>query len=276
MERCKVDVVICTKDRYGFLVNCVDKVRRFVPVNNLIIVDSTEKPNIGVLEGLGAKLFFTPNVKVGYARQVGLKEASTRYVLCIDDDVTLTPNCFPPMVKSLEDSNVLGVSGRVVYGWKTDKILFKLFSRSPSRHGGSGGFVLFKTKEVLALGGYNKNMHWGEDLELCYRIENRGFRWVRSNEAIGFHPLTFKEYLGRAKKHGRSMRGVWESGTSSLFRLMSRFYVRFLVMPLYYTFSSLDPRVFGYYSLFTFIYLVSFLTGSEFKLHGDVEGCIED
>ena len=256
----KVDVVICTKDRPHSLPKAVNQVRKEIPHNEIIIVESSEQPNMKVLKDLGCKLVFTPNVKLGCARQVGLEKATNDYVFFIDDDITLEKHCFTYMFRRLADPYVVGVSGRVVYGYRSNEILFNLYLHGrPPKSGGSGGLALLKRKEVLALGGYNRDIHWGEDAELCARLEKNGLKWVRELSAVGYHKCSFREALQRAKRNGSGHIVLWRFGSKTLRNIFFRLVGRTFVMPVYYMLQTLEPRVLLFYFLYNLLFLTSFL-----------------
>lgn len=255
----KVDVIVCTKNKHTTLPKCVEQIREFIPYNKIIIVDSSENPNLNILNKLGALLIFTPNAKLGYARQKGLDASTTDRVFYIDDDIILDKCAFGEMMKLFEEPNVIGVSGRVIYGWKSNKVLFKLYSRGrPIKHGGSGGLVILDRKEVLNLGGYNKNIHWGEDAELCHRIEQHGLVWTRALKAKGYHPCTFTQFLQRGKRNGEGYKVLWLFG-KKLLPILVQLSGRTFFMPVYYTIQIRDPRILVYYFLYNMLFLCGFL-----------------
>ena len=93
----KLDVIICTKDRSFLLRNAVAQARKMVPCNNVIVVESSVSPNKELLNDLGVETVFTPDAKLGYARQQGLLKTKTKYVVFLDDDLVLEKNWFPPL-----------------------------------------------------------------------------------------------------------------------------------------------------------------------------------
>ena len=259
----KVDVIICTKNRPHLLRKAVQQARNSVPTNNVIVVDSTPNPNMNLLNSLNVKLVFTPDVKIGYARQRGLMEATTKYVVFLDDDLELERNWFDPLFKELcSDEKVVAVSPKIVYGYKTDPVLRKLFGGkySTSKHGGSAGAAIMDRTKVLAIGGYNKNMHWGEDGELFMRIEKHGLKWLRIRAFTAHHPCTFKQHLQKALRNGAGMASIWKAGSDlPLFPWMVKMARRFLVAPIILTFARREPRILVYHSLYHLLYLLSFL-----------------
>lgn len=263
----KVDVIICTKDRPIMAHNAIVQAKNLIPYHNMIIVESSEKPKIDMIrvKGVNIKFIFTPNATLGYARQQGLLLSSSPYVVYLDDDIILEKKWFKKMMKTFTPK-VIAVSSRVVYGYQTDSVLLKLYSKGrPPKAGGSGGVAIFDRQKILSVGGYNPEMHWGEDAELQERMRKNGYRWIRQLNAYAYHPCTFKESLARAKRNGLGMASVWKHYPTSLLRIMIKQFGRIFVMPIYYTLQTLEPRILAYYFLYHWLFLKGLIGGLRYE-----------
>lgn len=261
-EEGKVDVVICTKNRYHLLPNAVAQARKQIPYNKILVVDSSSEPNILFLKPLGVEIYCTPDVLLGYARQIGLMCASTDLVVFLDDDITLTDGWYKTMYSALmRDSKALAVSGKVVFGHETDSALEKLHLCSLRGEGASIGVALLKRKEALAVGGFNPQMHRGEDAELELKMKSKGYKWLRVPSAVAFHPLTFPEYMQKAKDNVEGWMLIWNHSNHRIRFLIERT-GSWLLMPFYYGFLTKNVKVAYYYfrfkatSLFTFLWRI--------------------
>jgi len=258
-DEMSVDVIITTKDRPNFLDEAVSQARRHVPCHKIIIVESSLNPDKKLLAELDVEAVFTPLANLGYARQEGLLAASTRIVMLIDDDLTLEKNWFHYMIDALESaSDVLAVSSKVVFGWKTNKVLEKLHRKGRRRLGASGGATLLKREEILKLGGFNRAIHRCEDEELELRVMHHGFKWKRVNEAIAYHPCNLQHYLKRAVQNGWGWIMIWFH-TDLRFQFIMRRTGSLFIMPIYYMFLTCDPRVFAHYFTYKLRSLLTFL-----------------
>ena len=264
----KVDVIICTKDRPFLLRKAVNQARHHIPCNKVIVVESSVSPNKRLLDDLGVEMVFTPDVKLGYARQQGLLKAKTKYVVFLDDDLELEKNWFPPLFKALiSDSKVVAVCSQVVYKSEGDPVLTKVYHASPTipsfwrkREGGSAGASMMKRKEILAVGGYNINVHRGEDTELFFRLQQKGLKWVRVTDSVAYHPITLKEQLRRSCRNGMAMADVWKFGFNiDLLKIIIILTRRVFVAPIILMFTRKDPRVLVYHAMIQFVILASFL-----------------
>lgn len=258
MEK-KVDVVICTKDRYELLSKAVDQAKSVLPCNQVIVVDSALSPNRTLLEGLGVHTVFSPDALLGFARQQGLKAAVTDLVVFLDDDIVLEKDWFRIMKQALDrEPDAVAVSSKIVFGYGTDKVLEKMHRMAIRSEGGSIGISVLKRKEILALGGFNRHVHRAEDTELHLRIKKHGFKWIREQNAVAYHPLTFKEFMDKSRRDVGGWLLIWKYSSQRIMFIAERTGSA-LFMPIFYGLLTFDFRVFTYYFLFKINILISFL-----------------
>jgi len=198
----KFDVVIVSKDRYDLLFKQIERVKDRISYNKIIIVDSTEKIPNNVHEfyrGMGIKYYHTPNVKLGYARQIGLNAVSTPYFFMVDDDILFKKG----IAKKLYDeimkygSDVFAMSPVILFGTNED-ILSVYRRKKKDTVGASSGACLINKCIVDSIGGFNSKIHRGEDAELFYRAKKRGYRWIRKHNLYVRHSGNEIEFIFRS------------------------------------------------------------------------------
>lgn len=201
----KFDVVIVSKDRYPLLLKQVKRIKTNVPYGKIIIVDSTEYIPPQVLKFYideGIEYYHTPNVKLGYARQLALEAVSTPFFLMLDDDIIfkkgLAEILYSEMLKY--GPTVFAISPIIIFGSNKDIISVMLRHKGDSESA-SSGCVMFITKIARGVGGFNPKIHIGEDAELFYRAIKHNYRWIRKNGVFVDHPLTDVEFIFRKWRH---------------------------------------------------------------------------
>ena len=112
---------------------------------------------------------------------------------------------------------------------------------------------------MLGVGGYNPEVHWGEDMELMTRLEKHGLRWVRELNAVAYHPLTLKQSLHRGWRNGAGFTVMWRYADKPLRKIALQLVGRTFLMPIYYALHLLEPRILIYYFLFNLAHLTAFL-----------------
>jgi len=254
----KVDVVVCSKDRYGLLKRQIARIKINVPFNKIIVVDSSLTTPKNFYENLEVCFVHTPLAKLGSARQTGLLLASEDYVLFLDDDVIYDRSAIEKLFKYFlaAPENVVAVSGQIVYS-DANRVLHRLFSRGKSEVAHSNGCVLMDRKRVLEFGGFNRNVHIGEDVELSSRLRTQGLLWIRCRDAKFYHPTTLKEMLQRAYRNGQVFFLIRKSRLYCFARILAKMFG----MSVYYSFKVAEPRVLVYYFLINFQYLRGFIRG---------------
>lgn len=172
----KIDVVIPTKGEPS-LIYCVKLTRKYVPVNNLILVASRRTRNL--VENLGDIIIYDDRKNVGIARSLGLKEVKTEFYASIDSDVLLNPSWYKWCIKTIEDETVAACQGYAKPIGKIRGHLQERFIRDGGMYGkGLAGLgnTLLKTKLVRKVG--MPKIPVGEDWALRNRLEAIGYKWI--------------------------------------------------------------------------------------------------
>lgn len=120
----RISVVIPTKNRPLEIIKCIDSIlKQTVPVDEIIVVDSSENRN---LQPLLRKNFscFTSKIKYIYsdvsnnaARNMGVQQSTGEIVFFFDDDVVLEMNYVREVMKIFEhdkEGKVAGVMGDII------------------------------------------------------------------------------------------------------------------------------------------------------------------
>jgi len=154
----------------------------------------------------GVEYYHTPNVKLGYARQIGLNAVSTPYFFMIDDDISFGEEVAYKMYNKMINysNNVFALSPIILFGTNKD-ILSVYMRRKKDVEGVSSGYCIINTEIVRKLGGFNIDIHMGEDAELFYRAKKKGYNWIRLHDVYVNHPCTDKEFIFRTWYHRKGM-----------------------------------------------------------------------
>lgn len=199
------DIFIVSKDRYPLLFSQVKRVKNNFPYNKIIIVDSTEViPSIAqdFYHDEGVEYYHTPNVKLGLARQTGLKAVSTPFFFMIDDDITFRKGTAEKLYSAIMKygSEVFAISPVILFG--TNKDILSVYKRkTKDTEGVSSGFCIMHRSTTDKIGGFNTQVHIGEDAELFYRAKRHGYRWIRKHDVFVEHPGTNVDFIFRTWRH---------------------------------------------------------------------------
>jgi len=199
------DVVIVSKDRYPLLFRQVERIKNNFPYNKIIVVDSTEIiPSIAhdFYHDEDIDYYHTPNVKLGYARQVGMRQVGTPFFFMIDDDIDFKAGTAEQLYETIIEygPGVLAISPVILFG--TNENILSVYKRkTKDTEGVSSGFCIMNKEAVSLVGGFNTQVHIGEDAELFYRAKRHGYRWIRKHDVFVDHPGTDVDFIFRTWRH---------------------------------------------------------------------------
>jgi len=197
MENLKVSINIITKDRAGFLKEALASVLNQSFKNwEIVIVDNNSKDNTKeivknyVEKGFNIKYFFQKDeLGISESRNLALKESVGEYVAVLDsDDIWCDEKKLENQVNFLENNstytliggNVILIDenskeiGKIKNEITNNKVRSKILFKNQFSHSS----VLFRKKEILDVGGYDKGLKIGEDYDLWLRL---GLKWKMAN-----------------------------------------------------------------------------------------------
>lgn len=214
----EVTVVIPTRNRLGFLCEAVDSVlsQRGVRVQLVVVDDASDDGTAGWLaarvDSRVRHVRLDASRERTVARNVGLAEATTPYVLFLDDDDLLAPKAACRLARALErhPAAPVAVGTYATFGtfgpqevprrqpigrfpvcrqmWR--EILWGWYQLP--------GAALWRTKVLRDLGGWDEARTFAEDLELSLRVHPR---------AVALVPHVVLRY----RQHGRVVDSLTET-----------------------------------------------------------------
>ena len=186
------------------------------------MVESSEKltPSLEKQLNQNCILIRTPNVKLGYARKTGISKTITNPFLIIDDDIEYDQTFAPLLLKAFKETpQAIAISPKLVHGNRSE--IQKIFlTRECS--GESGGCCIMNKKILDKIGGYNENIHIGEDSDVSSRAQVQGFPWIKDNKIIAYHPSSNKEFILRRWNHRSGILNHIINGSHNLLYLILR------------------------------------------------------
>lgn len=225
-----VSVIIPVKDRSEELRRCLESLEALdYPRERLEVLvvddgstDETPQTALSFASSLGLRLLRSGAVGGGpaLARNRGALEASGDILAFIDSDCTASEAWLRELVPAFEDAS-LGAVGGWVDGLKSERPLdryeavmssLNLGKRAMTAGAGDDSFylpscnLLVRACAFRAVGGFRDEMHLGEDVDLTWRLRDRGMR-------IAYFPRGAVRHNHR-NRLGSFLRRRFEYGTS--------------------------------------------------------------
>jgi mycofactocin system glycosyltransferase len=217
-------VVVPVRDRPAQLARCLDSVRASCPRSPVVVVDDGSRDPAAVhalCAQHGVALIHRDECGgPAAARNSGLAAGSTPYVAFVDSDVVVTPSWAAPLLAHFADPCVGAVAPRVralppsrgmIGGYET--------RHSALDMGPDGGLVgpglptPYVPGTVLvvrrgAMGaGFDESLHFGEDVDLVWRLWLAGWRVRYEPRAHVWHDhrVRLRAFVARRRLYARSV-----------------------------------------------------------------------
>lgn len=184
--------------------------------------DGTDEYLRALTTPLQLHLVVQPNQGVAVARNNGVRQATGDLVLFIDDDVVPAPQLIAEHVRihsaQSDDVIVLGPmltpEGFLMSRWVRweQAMLTKQYDAmragkyAPSARQFYTGNTSLARTHLLASGGFDENFRRAEDVELAYRLAQRGLPFIFNPDAIGYHyaERSFRSWIEIPYVYGRN------------------------------------------------------------------------
>jgi GT2 family glycosyltransferase len=161
-----------------------------------------------------------PNAGPAAARNSALSVARGPYVLFLDDDVVAQPGLLMEHARAQSDAPDSVVIGALLppprskspwVAWELETVVrqYDAMERGEYRAGPRQfytGNASAPLEPILAAGGFDAGFRRGEDVELAFRLQRRGLRFVFRRSAAGLHlaDRTYSSWLNAAFEYGRN------------------------------------------------------------------------
>jgi glycosyltransferase involved in cell wall biosynthesis/peptidoglycan/xylan/chitin deacetylase (PgdA/CDA1 family) len=203
----EMSVIIPTYNRVDRLQACLEALsHQTQPLSDfevIVVVDGSNDGTVEMLESLSTPytliVLCQKNKGQHIARNNGVEHARGRYCLFLDDDIMADPQLIAEhtSLHKLQEG-VVGI-GQITIQFKNDDWFTKRFAEGwhehyqdlnridikPSWEDCYSGNMSVSRLAFNEVGGFAEDIPWSEDLELGYRLEQHGLRFIYLPEAIG-------------------------------------------------------------------------------------------
>jgi len=215
-----VSVVICAYNAERTMRHCLESLRRLdYPNFEVVIVDDGSRDRTADIS-MGFpqfRLIRQPNKGLGVARNVGMHAARGEIIAYTDSDCVVDPHWLTLMVRAMVENNFDGCGGPNYAphedGWVEASCAASpgapchvLVAEDRAEHL-AGCNMLFSKAALAKIGGFDPQFtSAGDDVDICWRMLDAGFRLGFSPAAFVWHfrRNTVKAYYGQQRGYGRA------------------------------------------------------------------------
>ena len=214
----KVTVAVITHNGEKLLEECLSAIESqdYTEYEIMLVDDNSTDYSVELVKRKFPKvkvLQMKDNRGPNAARNAAIREADTRYVLLVDDDAVLTPDCLKTLMKAVSDFPEGALwSPRVTYYDRKDVIQFEgaslhfvgeailnnpdtqvkevLKTKPFSVDAAAGVTLLIDKKKALQVGLFDEDYFFGRtDGEFTFRLTISGFKCLSIPQALVYHKV---------------------------------------------------------------------------------------
>ena len=214
-----ISVVVCSYNGARTIRDCLQGLRKLDYPNYEVIVvnDGSRDRTESIAKEFGFQIITTENRGLSSARNTGMRAAKGEIVAYIDDDAIPDPHWLTYLAASYLRSNHMGIGGPNLPP-RDDGAVADCVANSP---GGPihvlltdeeaehipGCNMSFRKAALEAIGGFDEKFRIaGDDVDLCWRIQQQGWTLGFSPAAMVWHHRrnTVKGYLKQQMNYGKA------------------------------------------------------------------------
>jgi glucosyl-dolichyl phosphate glucuronosyltransferase len=229
----RMSIIVCTRNRAELLAQSLDALihqegvaadaYEVIVVDNGSTDDSRHIIQTAQRQSARVRYLYEPRLGLSVARNAGTAQAWGDIVCFGDDDAVAAPDFVREVLSCFQDPQVTCVGGKIVAAWPdggppewfaprygnvVGQTSFGETARWLRKYEFPFGGNLSLKKEVLhRLGGFNENLGkkgennvWGEEMDLCHRMQRQGLRFLynpraRVSHIVGWHRATKRYFI---------------------------------------------------------------------------------
>ena len=215
----RVSVIVCSYNGARTIRDCFEGLLNLdYPDYEVIVVNDGSTDNIAEIAAeYPFKIISTPNMGLSSARNTGLEAATGEIVAFTDDDAHPDPHWLKYLAATFLKTNHAGIGGPNIAPLDDGEIaecvanapggpIHVLLTDTEAEHI-PGCNMAFRREALLAVGGFDAQYHTaGDDVDACWRIQEKGWTLGFSPAAIVWHHRrnSIKDYWRQQQGYGKA------------------------------------------------------------------------
>lgn len=202
-----VTIVIPSYNQQEYLADAIESaLGQTVPCEVIVVDDGSTDNSLEIAKRYQVKVIEQVNKGLSSARNTGIMNATGDYVLFLDADDALLPNCVERILQE-SDADIIAPSFKT-FGISNEVVLLMLKPELKDfRIGNRVAYCCAIKREILLkVGGYSPRMTYGyEDLHLMINLLTKGYKIVTIPEVLWFYRTKEQSMIHDAQKHHQEL-----------------------------------------------------------------------
>ncbi len=209
-EKRKITISISCYNQAEWLPDAIESaLGQSVSVEIICVIDGSTDNSLEIARKYPVRIISQVNKGLPSARNTGLMNCDTDWILFLDADDILLPNCAEEILKHTEEADVIGLSFKE-FGIRSTIIkLMPNPSLEDFKTGNRIGYCsAIKTSVLRQVGGYSPKMVFGyEDLHLWFNLLYLGKKIITIPEILWLYRTKEKSMINDALDHHQELMG---------------------------------------------------------------------
>lgn len=216
-------VIVIARNSEAVIESCLESLfdQTSQPMEIIVVDNGSTDSTAKVASSLGARVVSQSTPGRGIARNTGVREARGELVVFIDSDCKADRNWLDLLLNAKVRMGAAGVAGNVVAENPKKLIpgLVEMLVRDKPHF--ATWNIIYDRKTLFDVGLFNEKLGNAEDVELAWRVLDRGYKIAYEDKAIVYHkhPERLRDFLYQQFDYGRwsiqarkcSGRSTWKS-----------------------------------------------------------------
>lgn len=217
-----ITIIIPSFGQAEFLMDAIESaIDQTVKAEIIVVDDGSTDGSLEIAQKYPVKVISQVNKGLASARNAGIMNATGEYVLPLDADDILLPECVEEMTKAIQDTDadVIAPSFKQFGVWNSEVILdpnVKIDQFLTDNR--IGYFSAIKKEALLEVGGYNPKMIFGwEDWDLWIDLFKRGKSLCVIQKPLVLYRTKENSMFRESIKHSQELLGQIRRNHNELF-----------------------------------------------------------
>jgi glycosyltransferase involved in cell wall biosynthesis len=201
-----ISVVVIARNEEKSIVKTLQSLQTqsLLPDEVIVVDNASVDSTAEIVRDYGAAVVYEPITIRGKARNTGFLKTKGKFVGICDADFVLDPNWLKFLYQNIcADENIGGVSG-LLLALNKEKLVPRLINLSCQTPRLANAIMMYRRQAVLEAGLWNPTLHNAEDVELAWRVLNKGYKISNEPRAKAYHhwPEKLSKFLKRQYEYG--------------------------------------------------------------------------